>query len=397
MAVVEEPNEYEAVASILKEASDQRRTVTPEGGGTMMGLGASMKRTDIVLSLRNLARVLDHQPANLTVRTQAGITLAALNQALAPHGQYLPLDPPFPDRATIGGILATNASGSLRVRFGGPRDQLIGLRAALADGQIIRGGGDVVKNVAGYDLPKLFIGSLGTLGVIVEATFRISPLPAQTATIVAEFDRLAGALDLALRVLRSSMLPYGLEVLNPAASSQMGLSSRFSCVVRFGGLASAVSQQLGEVKEMSSACGAVTVDLVDSDEELWVRLRDFIFQMTTVVKIGVVPTQVEPVAAEAQMLADSKGLGCELVAHALGILYIGLEGDPARLEGAVTALREVAAAHGGHLVVQRAPDEIIGRVDVWGPTQPGLALMKKLKQDLDPNGILNPGRFVGGV
>jgi glycolate oxidase FAD binding subunit len=397
MALVEEPGDYEAVARILKKASDQRGGVIPRGGSTMLELGAPAPQPGIVVSLKNLGRVLDHHPANLTVRTQAGITLGSLNQTLAPHGQYLPLDPPIPDRATVGGILATNASGSLRVRFGSARDQLIGLRVALADGQLVHGGGDVVKNVAGYDLPKLFIGSMGTLGIIVEATFKISPLPSKTATIVAGFDTVQGACDVALRVLRSPMLPYGVEILNPAASAQVGLAGRFACFGRFGGLAGAVAQQLDEVEGWSSAGGAVTVAVIDSDAELWARLRDSIFEKTTVVKIGVVPTRIAQVAAQAQNLAESSGLGLTLLAHAVGILYLALDGNPGFLAGAVTSLRGVAAAHGGHLIVQHAPHEQLEGVDVWGPEQPAFGLMRKLKQELDPSGILNRGRFVGGI
>jgi glycolate dehydrogenase FAD-binding subunit len=397
MALVEEPNEYQAVASILKNASESRRTVTPKGGGTSTELGERLKPTDIVLSLRNLARVLDHQPANLTVRTQAGITLGVLNQTLAQQGQYLPLDPPFPDRATVGGVLAANASGSLRVRFGAARDQLIGLRVALTDGQVVHGGGDVVKNVAGYDLPKVFVGSLGTLGIIVEATFKLSPLPSKTVTIAAEFEHLTGAVELAHRALRSQLLPYGLEVLGQTASAKMGLGERSTCVTRFGGLAGAVKQQLREVEAWSSECGAVSTVQIDPDVELWARLRDFVFEMTTVVKIGVLPTQIGPVAAEAEKLADLSGLTCVLTAHAVGILYIGLEGDPGPLEALVNGLRTAAAAHSGHLVLHRASGELVERVGAWGPAPPSLPLMKKLKQELDPNGILNPGRFVGGI
>ncbi len=362
-----------------------------------MDLGAPLPRADVVVSLEKLNRVLDHQPANLTVRTQAGITLAALNQTLAQHGQYLPLDPPFPDRATVGGVLATNASGSLRVRFGSARDLLIGIRVALADGQVVHGGGDVVKNVAGYDLPKIFVGSLGTLGIIVEATFKIVPLPAKTSTFVALFDRLESACEVALRLLRSPLLPSGVEILNPTASAQFGWGDRFAFVVRFGGLG-AVAQQLREVEKWSRENGALTATVVEADGEVWARLRDFIFERPSVVKIGIVPTQISEAAAQAQDLARAQGLNCSLLAHGVGILFVGLDGDAEHLEKTITALREAVNAHRGYLIIQRAPRELRDRLDVWGPT-PGASfgVMKKLKQELDPNGILNPGRFVGGI
>jgi len=394
---VEEPGDYQAVADLIKKASEEHRTVAPRGGGTMMDLGAPVPPADITVSSRNLCAVLDYQPANLTVRTQAGITLGALNRALGEHGQFLPLDAPFPDVATIGGIIATNTSGSLRVRFGTARDQLIGLRAALADGQVVHGGGDVVKNVAGYDLPKLFIGSLGTLGMIVEATFKVAPLPAKRATIAAGFEEMGPATALALRVLRSSMLPFGLEMLDRKASVELGLGDRSLCVARFGGVPGAVAQQIGQVEEWAVASGAADITILDSDEKLWSRLRDFMFEKATLVKIGVMPSQVAQLAAQAQDYAARYGMGCVLLAHAIGIIYIALEGLPEGAVGAITLLRESALACNGHLVVLRAPEELAKRVDVWGPAPRGLGLMKKLKQELDPNGVLNPGRFVGGL
>jgi glycolate oxidase FAD binding subunit len=391
------PADAEQVSRILQKASDERCAVIPRGGGTMMGLGAPISRADLVVSLENLNRILDHQPANLTMRTQSGITLGALNEALARHGQYLPLDPPFRDRATIGGILATNASGSLRVRFGSARDLVLGLRVALADGQIVHGGGDVVKNVAGYDLPKMFIGSLGTLGIIVEATFKVAPLPSKTGTLIAGFDDLEGASQVALRVLRSPLLPFGVEILSAAASVQAGLGERSACVVRFGGLASAVAQQLREVETWSRDCGAVSIAVNDADAELWTRLPDLIYNESTVVKIGVLPAQISEIAAQAQKLADSHGLACSILAHVVGILLVGWDGDTAQVEGAIGALRDAVTARRGHLIVQRAPRELRERVDVWGATPAAFDTMKRLKQEFDPKGILNPGRFIGGL
>jgi glycolate oxidase FAD binding subunit len=391
------PGDAEQIAQILLKASAEKCAVIPLGGGTMMDLGPPPSRVDLVVSLENLDGVMDHQPANLTVRAQAGITLGALNEALARHGQYLPLDPPFRDRATIGGILATNASGSLRVRFGSARDLVLGVRVALVDGQIVHGGGDVVKNVAGYDLPKLFIGSLGTLGIIVEATFKIAPLPSKTGTALAGFSDLEGASQLALRVLASPLLPFGVEILNPDASGQAGLEPIPSCVVRFGGLASAVAQQLREVEGLSHDCGAVSFAVREPDVEFWTRLPDLIYEKPTVVKIGVLPTQIIETAAQAQKLAVSNGLGCSILAHAVGILLVALDGDSAHLEVAIVALRDAVAARRGHLVVQRAPRELRERIDVWGATPTAFDTMKKLKLELDPNGILNPGRFIRGL
>jgi glycolate dehydrogenase FAD-binding subunit len=389
---IETPADYETVARILKQASDTHCTVVPYGGGTTLDLGAPLQQADLVMSLEKLNRVLDHQPANLTVRAEAGITLAALNQALAREGQFLPLDPPFPDRATIGGILAANASGPLRVRFGSARDLVIGVRVALADGQIVRGGGDVVKNVAGYDLPKLFIGSLGTLGILTEATFKLAPLPPESATFAATFASLRDACEIAQRVLHSPLLPTGVEILNPRASAELGVGEGYALLVRFGGLKSAVGQQLREVEQWARERGATAAAVNQSDDALWAQLRDFIFAKPVVVKIGVLPTYLDEVAAEAERLAV-----CTFRAHALGILYAALQGETEATMRAIKALREFVTTRKGQLVVQRAPRELRERVDVWGPPRPDFAVMQKLKQEFDPNGALNPGRFVGGI
>lgn len=396
VGAVEKPGDYESVARILKTASTAHCAVVPLGGGTMMDLGAPLRRPDLVLSLENLARVLDYQPANLTVKTQGGISLGALNRELAKHGQYLPLDPPFPERATIGGVLATNSSGGLRVRFGSARDLVLGLRVALADGQIVHGGGDVVKNVAGYDLPKLIVGSLGTLGVILEATLKIVPLPLRTETFIAGFDLPEDAFGLALRVMQSPLLPYSIQILNPSAGLRLGLEERFACVVRFGGLESAVSQQVRQVEQWSQDLAGIKSNAIGDENELAGRLRDFIFEGTTVVKIGLVPTRLGSAFARAQELADLYGLGCLMSAQAIGILFVAFEGEPSKLEAVISDLRRTVIGYGGHLVIQRANRELRERVGVWGPEPPSVGLMRKLKQELDPDGILNPGRFVGG-
>lgn len=362
-----------------------------------MEFGAPVMRADIAISLEKLNRIIDHQPANLTVRAEAGLTLGALNQALAEHGQYLPLDPPFSERATLGGILAANASGSLRIRFGSARDLTLGLRVALPDGQIVHGGGDVVKNVAGYDLPKLFIGSLGTLGVILEATFKVAPLPAKTATCLLWFSSADRACDLALRVLRSPLLPSGVLILDPHASALAVSDDRYSVVVRFGGLESAVAQQLAEVRAWARDMGVEGAEIVDGDLDLWLRLRDLPFDQPIVLKISVVPTELNFVFAQAQADADSQRLNSVIVANAVGVVMVALAGNPDSAAMAIAALRDHVSSHGGHLVVQRAPRELRERVYVWGPVRNDMGIMRKLKQEFDPNGILNPGRFVGGI
>lgn len=394
---IETPNDAEGVARILKDASNEKLAVIPRGGGTMLDLGAPLRRAEVALSLEKINRVLDYQPANLTVRTEAGITLDALNQTLAQHGQFLPLDPPFPDRAMIGGILATNVSGALRVRYGSARDLLIGIRVALADGQIVKGGGQVVKNVAGYDLPKLFIGSLGTLGVIVEATFKLAPLPKKSATVFAAFENLDNACAVATKILQSPLLPSGLEILNRSASLALGLGDGIALVTRFDGVANAIEREAGDVEKWSRENGSMATTIMGDRASLWARLRDFIFEKETVIKIGVLPTQIGEIGAEAERLAQEHDIASSFIAHAIGIMFIAFEGDLDHISNLITALRKSVITKNGHVTIQRAPCALRERVDVWGPLQSDFGIMQKLKKEFDPNGILNPGRFVGGI
>lgn len=391
---IETPGDPGELARLLKKCSDDHRIVIPRGGGTMSELGAPIKQASTILSLEKLNRILDYQPENLTVCVEAGVALDALNQTLAQHGQFVPLDPPLPARATIGGILASNASGALRVRYGRARDLVLGMRIALTDGSIVKGGGQTVKNAAGYDLPKLFIGSLGTLGVIVEATFKVLPIPIKSGTFVGQFDTLSGAGGVALRVLQSKLLPMSIVVLNGGASEQLGLGTGYALLARFGGNESGVSRQLRDVESWSHEASA-RAKTIDDDASLWARVRDLIFEHETVVKIGVLPTQVAEVATYVEETAQKHHVECLLSAQAVGVVDVALTGGD--VAPAIEEMRSAAIALNGHLTIQRASREIRERVDVWGPTRSDFVVMQKLKREFDPNGVLNPGQFVGGL
>ncbi|MBI3538537.1 MAG: FAD-binding oxidoreductase [Chloroflexi bacterium] len=400
---IEIPENADALAQILKRAADEKRVVIPRGGGTMMEFGAPIERADpstssgqvILLSLEKLDHVLNYQPADLTVRVQAGLTLSALNQTLAHNGQFLPLDPPFPERATIGGILATNASGPLRAHFGSARDRVIGMRVALTDGTLIQSGGQVVKNVAGYDLQKLFIGSLGTLGIIVEATFKVSPAPKFAATIFAAFENIESANAVAQRVLKSPLAPHALEILNRDASKLLGFGSLYSLFVKFAGTARAVEHQIEIVDEWSRAHAALTTSVATNADATWARLRDFIFESATVVKISIMPSALVELSARAEEIARLREVKWIMRASAVGVAFIALDG--ARVAEAISDLRAAAEKLGGHLIIVRASRELRARVDVWGAPRRDFAVMQKLKMEFDPQRVLNPGRFVGGI
>jgi glycolate dehydrogenase FAD-binding subunit len=393
-AAIETPDDAESVARLLKKYADERYAIIPRGGGTMSELGSPVKTPGVILSLEKLNRILDHQPANLTVRVQAGATLGSLNQALGEHGQFVPLDPPLPARATIGGILASNASGALRIRYGTARDLVLGMRVALADGNIIQGGGQVVKNVAGYDLPKLFIGSLGTLGIIVDVTFKVLPVPKMTGTFVGQFPNVSDACAIALRVVQSQLLPISLVVLNRGASKPLGLGNGYTLLTRFGGNESGVTRQVHDVEAWSRARASST-RVEHDDARVWARVGDFVFEHETVIKIGVLPSRVGEIAAHVEEIAQKHHTECLLAAQALGIVDVALVGGD--IAPAIEEMRGEAISIGGHLTIQRASGEMRKRIDVWGPTRSDFAVMQKLKGEFDPSGVLNPGRFVGRI
>ncbi len=248
-ALVAMPSTQQDVASVLAAADAAGAGVLPRGGGTQTGLGMPPRRYDLALDLRRLDRVVEYEPADLTMTVEAGLRLSELQRLLGEHGQWLPLDPPLPDEATIGGVLATNASGPSRLRYGSPRDLVIGMTVALASGELVKSGGRVVKNVAGYDLSKLHIGALGTLGVIVQAAFKTAPLPPRD-TIVAVSGDLDALSKLADAIIEARLALLGLVLSRTTSEPIWTLAARFA-----GGVA-AVERSLVETASLAKAASA---------------------------------------------------------------------------------------------------------------------------------------------
>jgi glycolate oxidase FAD binding subunit len=397
LRMVVEPGSKEEVAAALAYANRAELKVIPRGGGTQLALGFPPTGADIVLSLARLNSVLDYVPHDQTVTVQAGMRLAHLQATLAMAGQWLALDPLLAPTATIGGVVATNASGARRLRYGGVRDQIIGVRIATADGELAKGGGKVVKNVAGYDLPKLFTGSLGTLGVIVSATFRVYPLPAASRTVTLRAADPGPLGELALRLVASTLTPTMVDILGPIAPDD-----GFTLAMRFeSGVEQAVVEQAREMLGLSGEHGhQATILEGQAEAEFWRQVDAGLAptdedQPTALLKTSLVLTAVAPWLAGLRAEADRRGLGVHSRAHAgHGIAYTRLAGDEAELLASIEALRTAALDARGSLVVQEAPPELLRQVDVWGPSA-ALGIMRRVKERFDPNGTLNPGRFVG--
>jgi glycolate oxidase FAD binding subunit len=362
--------------------------VVVRGAGTKLTWGRRPGPVDLVLSLRRLNRVLSHEHADLIASVEAGTTLAAVNGALARHGQWLPLD--AADGATIGGTIATNDSGPLRHRYGTPRDLLIGVRLATADGRLVKAGGNVVKNVAGYDLGKLVSGSYGTLAVIVSATFKLSPVPASSKTLVATFQN-GDAAARAVAAVSASQLEPAAQEIQAAASAGPQHPAAHRLLIRFATASGATDAQI-ECARALVAGGDAGVVSGEEETTLWRDHTNQIWAMPgSVLKAGWLPATLPAVLALVDELGR-EGRAVALIGRAgVGSGLIRLDGDPAWQASTIERLRALPDLV-RHVTVLRAPASVRNTVDTWGPLGAAGTLAAAVKRALDPGGILNAGR-----
>jgi glycolate oxidase FAD binding subunit len=377
-----EPGDAPSAAEALARASAERLPVFPSGGRTKLqwaGTFESVGAHASALSTRRLTTPVQHYAGDLVATLPAGVTLAEANACLAREGQWLPLDPPHGDRSTIGGIVASNASGPRRHKHGAPRDLIIGIEVALADGRLARAGGRVVKNVAGYDLSRLFCGSFGSLGVITSATFKLSPLAAASRTVVARTATPARTLELASRIAVAPLTPSALEVQAPAGQ----------LLVRFETTERAADRMAAAARTMLDEGGATTDILAGAAEQaVWREHDEAIWNGPgSVAKISVLPTDV---ARLRDALSSHAGDADWSLAGrvALGVMLVRLDGDAERLVSVIARLRTVIGAQGHITVLQ-------GSADLRARTRQAIPdterqLMLAVKQRFDPDGILPP-------
>jgi glycolate oxidase FAD binding subunit len=386
--LVVEPGTAETLAEVLACAARSGLAVVPRGGGTKLHWGNPPARADLLLDTRRLDRVVEHAWGDMTATVEAGCTVARLQQTLAEHGQRLAIDALWRERATIGGMLATNDSGPLRARFGSLRDLLIGVTLALPDGTLAKSGGKVVKNVAGYDLPKLAIGSFGTLAVITQAVFRLHPLPHDTRAVTFTAPTVEPLCALALAIQASPLAFLALQL-------RTGATGTAALDVEFEGTGAGLDAQQQQVMRLagSLSTAAAPAAVWRAPESLWEGAPSGV-----VGKLSVLPTRLADCCATVRQVSESHGLGWGLVALALGLGQVRLAGGSgATLVTGLERLRAGVEALGGTLVLLSGPREVKARFDVWGSSGDALQLMQRVKQQLDPGAVLNPGRFVGGI
>ena len=386
--LIAEPSTAEQVAAVLRWANENSVAVAARGNGTKTGWGAPPRELDVVLSMRKMNRVIEHAWGDMTATVEPGCTVADLQRTLAEHGQRLAVEPLFASgsagRATIGGIVASNDNGPSRVRFGSLRDLIIGVTLALPDGTLARSGGKVVKNVAGYDLPKLATGSLGTLGIITQAIFRLHPLPPTERTLSFQFETIAAAHRAASALLDSVLTFTGLQ-LRSSGPSLCTLD------VRFEGVESAVEDQAQRAERMVGNLLPLEREQWQSSTALWNRSPG------AICRFSVLPSEVAPFLDRAQSMAEPLAVRARAVAQAVGVGLLRLDGPTDALLSIIQELRQLAAVRHGSVVMLHASDELRSQLDPWGDVGTALGTMRRMKYQFDPKGILNPGRFVGGI
>ena len=391
------PASEEELSALLKEANEKCWAVVPKGSGNAGRLGNLPERLDVVVATEMLPHIIDHNPGDLTVSVGAGTTFGLLQKRLAEEDQWLPLDPPLAARRTVGGILAANLAGPLSLSYGAARDFVLGVRVASADGTVTKSGGNVVKNVTGFDLPKLHIGALGTLGIILQATFKVIPLPQEDRTLAAAFDDLGKAADVCHEIARSPYTGQAIELIK-------GSDGRNQVYARFLGSVPSVEVRLEKVKSLLEQAGAENVNTLGQDEArtLWNAVTDFGWngsaEEEVLLSLGHFPSKTKSVIGAVSEYCVQNGYSLEMaVGPARGVVKCKIAAPGSQMKNVVSGLRSIAASADGYALVEQAPLQVKADLDVWGDPGPALHLMRRLKNRMDPHRILNAGRYVGGI
>ena len=375
------------VAKVLQYCSSAGLGVVPRGGGTKLGLGNRPQKADLILSTERLNRVVEHVWGDMTVIAEAGCTIDSLQRAIQPHRQRLAIDPLWPEKTTVGGLLATAESGTLRIRYGAVRDLVLGVEVALPDGSLIKAGGKVVKNVAGYDLTKLMIGSLGTLGVITRAAFRLHPIPVATASYSIKVGSAAEASKMVLAILASYVIYTGLQLRTDRAD-------RLTLDVRFEGIPESLQDQREKLAQVAAGC-----DIAESSDDVWNARRQLFTGAgsSVVCKCSVLPSQIGALCDGIFRQVNATETKATIVAQGTGLTEVRLDAGLLSLTKTVDGLLSEVDRLDGTLVVEQCPVEMKESLDVWGPLKDALSLMQQIKGKFDPARTLNPGRFVGAI
>ncbi|WP_059105720.1 FAD-binding oxidoreductase [Shouchella shacheensis] len=407
--VLVRPSTEEEICRTLSFATKQKQHVTVEGAGTKRGFGGTSKSTDLLLSLRDYHGIVEHTVGDMTVTVKAGTNVHELQAYLAEHQQKFAFDLPADEEATIGGIIASNESGPKRLGYGSARDQVIGLRVIYPDGRLIRTGGKVVKNVAGYDMNKLFIGAMGTLGVISEVTMKLRPLPKHERLLLIPFanEKMEDVRSFAVSLLDSMLEPVALEIMNATIMEKLTGIRTLGLALSFEDVEPSVDYQEKFVRRMLPAQTNILVKEGKDAHSFWEnvarmgsskRLVQSSSAVSVKLKIGVKNLRVFDVLKEAELLEEAHGLTVQSqggLGH--GLCIVCLSGAKEDVIASINSLRSQVEAIGGYVVVTHAPLAVRETVQVWGKPPTYFPLLEGIKRAIDPNRLLNQSRFVGGI
>ncbi len=391
--LIARPGSVDEVVACMRVCSESGAAVVPAGQMSWLQCGNPLSRAGVVLSLERMRRIIDYSPPDLTATVEAGLTLSEFNAVSVLQRQWLPLDPPGFRSASLGAIAACNSSGALRLGFGTPRDYVIGLRLAHADGTESKSGGQVVKNVAGYDMNKLYVGSYGTLAIITEITFKLRPLAERSSTIMITSKYRGPLFQLARRVLASELQPASVVLTRRLLATLAPSQPDDALLIRFIDSEKAVEHQVAWVMQAIGDSYVGTVLSAEEADTAWAEVADF-DRGTIRVRFSV-PLSSVPAEFEKAFVAH-----VECVATAdigTGMIRLAFDADERSVVDQIKRLRASAAAANGTLMIERAPAEVRREADAWGDAGSTAGLMRSIKARFDQQSILNPGKFVLGL
>jgi glycolate oxidase FAD binding subunit len=405
------PESADELAATVRRAFECSTPMVPVGGESKLHLGNPPLSPGLAVRTCKLRGVVEYEPDNMTVSVLAGTTLKELQDTLSANRQFLPLDPPHPERATAGGLVSCNTSGPIRFRYGTVRDFLLGAKIVHADGTATKAGGKLVKNVTGYDMCKLYTGALGTLGILTELTFKVQPQPEAVATAFIAYPSMVAALEATQVFLKSDLLPDAMEIWSAAAAASVvpDGAPAWTMMLRFGEVAPAVDWQVHRVRELAPARGGEVFRVIETaeSEEFWhaaASQRGVEEGEDALVKCSVLYQSTAATASVMEQMAEKLGAQVRIYCHGGNYVLYGRyswSGNaPPGAEDLRQALRELrrhCTACNGHMVVEKVRHSVKEGFDVWGYEAPALEIMRRIKREFDPMRLLNPGRFVGGI
>lgn len=407
------PHSFDQVAEVMKLAFSENIKVFPWGGGTSRGPGLPPEQYDLVINLQKLDRVIEFVPDDLTCSVQSGITLHELNHILSEKDLFVPLDPPLSRQATIGGITAANMSGPLRLHYGNVKDQILGMQLISSDGTVVKSGGKVVKNVAGYDVHKLFIGSIGTLGIINQINFKLLPVPALKKTVVLGFDSIPSAIEITKLLLDSFVIPEFLVLCCKGTLKVLAEKSHLSIPDQTTGLIIGVDNhpentqwQIEEIQRLVGGTSLQCMYVVENEQQNVLRrsFRDYpeTFNSELIVRVTFLLSHYPELYQQQKKLQEKLHHPAYLLVNpGYGVMHLIYDSinrlDEKEKDAYVDFLSELVdltEKMQGSLLLEKAPLWVKNRIPVWGKQREDFLLMHAIKKELDPHNIMSPGRFM---